>query len=238
MDTNSVVVGQDLTPDWLKRRASAFAEIERQLTQGLENPGTGLTLDHLQLFIEHRNPFLVVDEIFLKWKTFYKELFGIECDFANLVVPKRKKGFDRLIVVAKGMTPNRLFGKMKECFPSWRHTDNLDTIVSDRRADRDYAIWVRDRVEADEELKNLSANDLRAKDIPGITLEERLLYELKFFKETGKHLDVVNVTLCTGSRDPDGGVPSVLLSCDGRVDVNWSDPDSRGVSWRSRAVVS
>jgi hypothetical protein len=236
MPTN-IVVGQDLTPDWLKRRTKAFAEIDRQLVQAFESPGNGLTLGHIQLLIEHKNPFPVMDEILLGWKMFYKELFGIECDFANLAIPKRKKGFDRLIVVAKGMTPMKLYAKVKELCPAWKYMDNLDPITSERKADRDYTIWVRDRVEADEELKNLSASDLKAKDVPGITLEERLLYELKFFKEAGKHLDVTNVTLCSGSRNPDGSVPNVTW--DGsKVRVGWYDPDDQGGRLRSRQAVS
>ncbi len=232
-----IVVGQDLTLDWLKRRTKMFAEIERQTTQSLENPGTGLTLDHLQSVIEHKNPFPKVDEILLGWKLFYKELFELELDFANLVIPKRKKGFDRLIVVAKGMTPNKLFAKCKELFPVWKYADNLDTITSDRKADHDYVIWVRDRVEADEEMKNKSANSLKRDGIIGVTLEERLLYELKFFKETGKHLDIVNWTLCSGSRYSYDFVPYVHLY-DGKVHVNWYNADHQHDYLRSRQVVS
>ena len=58
-----------------------------------------------------------------------------------------------------------------------------------------YAIRVRDRVEADEELKNRSARDLQQQGILGITIEEREIFELKYFTETGQHLDIVNWTL-------------------------------------------
>ncbi|MBI2033910.1 MAG: hypothetical protein HYT13_02315 [Candidatus Liptonbacteria bacterium] len=110
-------------------------------------------------------------------------------------------------------------------------------VTSDRKADKDYCIWVRDRVEADEELKNKSANDLKRENIPGITLEERLLYELKFFDETGKHLDVQKITLCAGSRTPYGSVPSVYWH-DGEVSVFWYFPDNRDGGIRVRAAVS
>jgi hypothetical protein len=42
---------------------------------------------------------------------------------------------------------------------------------------------------------------LAARNIRGHYLLERLLYELKYFAETGKHLDIDNLTLCSGSRD-------------------------------------
>lgn len=178
------------------------------------------------------------------WQDFYQDLFGIKLDFPSLQIPEKQKGFDRLIIIAKGMTPQRLFDKCKELFPCWKWTDeSLDEVVtySDRRAkDSPYAIWFRDQVEADEELKNLSANKLKKlkeQGIPGITLEERLIYELNYFKETGKHLDVENVTLCVGSRFSDGGMPSVRWD-GGELRVGWCSPDSRADYLRSRRVVS
>lgn len=90
---------------------------------------------------------------------------------------------------------------------------DLDEVVTEN--DRDsvggsYAIWVRDRVEADEELKNLTANQLGERKVATGTLLECLLLELVFYKENGKHLDMAaNVTLCAGSRNAGGHVPSV-----------------------------
>lgn len=157
-----------------------------------------------------------------EWQSLYRELFGQEKGFSTLRIPERQLGVDRLIVVATGMIPSRSFNKLMELMLGWKYRDNLDSITSVRKADHDYAIWVRDRVEADEELKNKSANDLQKENINAITLEERLLLEIKYFRETGKHLDVQNVTLCAGSRDPDGYVPGVYwYGWGGRVYVDW-----------------
>jgi len=41
---------------------------------------------------------------------------------------------------------------------------------------------VRDRQEADEENKNLSANQLKEQQFQGMTLMERLLYELIYWR--------------------------------------------------------
>ena len=35
------------------------------------------------------------------------------------------------------------------------------------------------------------------------------MFELEYFKKNGKHLDVDNITLCTGSRCSGGNVPGV-----------------------------
>lgn len=98
-------------------------------------------------------------------------------------------------------------------------------------------------VEADEDLKNKSADDLEKEGVKGITLRERLIMELVYFEENGEHLDVQNATLCSGSRDSDGDVPCdvpcVLWSSDGRgVCVRWYRPSSSYPDLRARAVVS
>ena len=190
----------------------------------------------------------VVEAILADWANFYREI-GVEVDLSELRVPTRREGFGRLIVVAKGMSPERVFQKCREHFQCWKYmNESLDEIVFDRdgvdrkfrRSDHEtHAVWVRDRDEADKELKNRSANDLAASNIPGITLEACELYELKYFKETGKHLDRKNVTLCAGSRFVDGHVPGVHWS--GRsdeMDVLWYDPSRADDVLRSREQVS
>lgn len=175
----------------------------------------------------------------MEWESLYKEVFGLDKDFSNLQISERKEGFDRLIIVAQGMTPNRIFNKLKELMKTWKYSDDLDSITSVRKTDQDYAIWVRDRAEADEELKNKSANDLQKEGVNSITLEERLLLEIKYFRETGKHLDVENITLCAGSRDAGGGVPGVYWDgWGGWLGVNWFGPGGACGGLRSRPVVS
>ena len=181
-----------------------------------------------------------LQDLLADWADFYKEVFGLELDFSGIVVPERKPGFDRLLVIAQGMTPQRLFDKCKELFPSWKYMDeHLDEVIKSDRTSQNghYAIWVRDRVEADEENKNLSADDLKKRNSAEITLEERTLYELKFFKETGKHLDIKNWTLCPGSRGSDGDVPSAGWGDDG-FRVYWYYTVDHSDRCQSRSVVS
>lgn len=159
------------------------------------------------------------------------------------IVPKRKPGFDRLIVVAPGMTPNRCCESLQRQFGAeklWRSHDDLDCAVeSVRKTDKLYAVWVRDRQEADDESANKSADQFEQKNCE--TLEERLIHEGLYFQEHKKHLDVVNVTLCAGSRARDGGlVPSVGFdSAFGQVYVGafWCDPSLRVPGLRVRSVV-
>jgi hypothetical protein len=155
------------------------------------------------------------------WQHNYKKLFCLELDFSDLVLPARQPGFDRLIVVAHGLTTQTAFDACVRQFPCYKNTlQSLDVAVlkNDRYpTEASYAIWVRDRVEANEELRNLSANDLAARSIAGQTLLERELHVLDHWVQTGEHLNVENITLCPGSRCAFGRVPG----CDW-----WSSPST------------
>ena len=102
-----------------------------------------------------------------------------------------------------------------------------------------YAIWIRDMVEADENLKNISADSIKARGLTTETLTERLLQELVCWHETKKRLDVQNITLCSGSRYRDGYVPLVYWSRHyGKVNVSYYFSGYSYGSLRSRQVVS
>jgi hypothetical protein len=140
------------------------------------------------------------------------------------------------INIPKGLTEEQAYQDCLKLFPCWRGYDNFDGMESDRTSNKAYSIKVKANVEADENLKNLSADDLKEKGIKGITLLERLVLEKDYFLKTGKHLDINNVTACTGSRYSDGHVPYVDWN-DDRLKVYWYSVDNRYPHWRSREVV-
>ncbi len=171
----------------------------------------------------------------------YAEAFGLTLDPASVPIPARSPGFDRLIVVPQGITLGKVVAYLRTKFEVSLYTEDLDQDVekNDRTNTTTYAIWVRDVVEADEELANLSANDLTAQKISSETLLERLLHGLLYFTENGKHLDVKNVTLCAGSRTAGGDVSRVYWYAGlHRLHVSWYCPGCRDVYLRARAVVS
>ena len=139
------------------------------------------------------------------------------------------------------MTPQKLFNQCKELFPAEKYTGkDLDKITtSDRDAEKEaYAIWVRDRLEADGK-PGLSADEIKKQGLITETLEERLIQELEYFSRTKKHLDENTATLCAGSRSrlADGDVPSVFW-IDGRLKVLWYGTVLHDDDWRAREVVS
>jgi len=215
--------------DW----SGVLKDLFRQIDDG------SITLETIKAVVGHCGPDKIAD-LLVDWTIFWsKRGFAI----GDISVPEKRPGFDRLLVIPQGLTIEQVFGICQKLFKVWRYTNqDLDEAIptNDRTSTNgSYAIWVRDRVEADEEFKNQSANTLKAVGHTGITVLERLIYEAKYFDETGKHLDITNITLCAGSRYSDGGVP--VVSWDGgnaKLFLGWCDPGYASGLLRSRAVVA
>ena len=184
------------------------------------------------------NPAILADPV-KQWEDFYDKTLDMVVDLSQVKIPPRRQGFNRLIIIAKGLSMNRVYDACAKHFNCWRYNDDLYASVTknDRTSAESYAIWVKDTVEADENLKNLSADSLKEKKIKGVTLLERMLHELKYFRETRKHLDISNVTLCSGSRDSDGRVPDVCWNVS-EFKVDWYDTGLADPYLRAREAVT
>ncbi len=170
-------------------------------------------------------------------QNFYAEVFNLAVDFSGVEIPQELPGFGWVLIVPQGLTLNKVWARCKEMFSSYSYLgDDLDKSMTqnERTSKTAYAKWFRNCVEADEELKNLSANQLAG--TPCITLLERLLLELWYFWKNKKHLDLQNITLCAGSRFDDGFVPDVHW-LDGRLRVYCDSPGHRDAYLRARAAV-
>jgi hypothetical protein len=178
------------------------------------------------------------------WEAFYAKFFGIEIDLSSVPVPEKKAGFDRLIVIARGICLNRVWnahkGREIQTWQWWSGPIEKVMQKSERGIVKSsYAFWVRNGQEGDAEMMNLSAEMIAesADKIEVETILERLVHGLKYFDETGQHLDVKSVTLCARSRFADGDVPSVYRDYDGRVCVNGYNPSGRDSCLRARQAV-
>ncbi|MGA2935985.1 MAG: hypothetical protein ABSF52_02645 [Syntrophobacteraceae bacterium] len=176
------------------------------------------------------------------WQNFYREE-GIEIDFRTFEIPEKPYGDWWLILVAHGMTYNKVIQALRKKLEAWLYTKDLDAAINPNKEQRraiykPYAIWVQAKPEADLKLTNKSASDFG--DMPGVTLLERLLLEVFYycFVATGKHLDLQNITLCLGSRYNDGNVPGVNFCSSGdEVDIGDYRPEGRHENVHSRQVV-
>lgn len=104
-----------------------------------------------------------------------------------------------------------------------------------------YVDWCKARVEADDELKNTSALQIAERQINTLGLTEvELLCQWFYWKSGGKHLDVINWTLCPASRYSDGYVPCVgwYGYYGGGLGVSTYSTGDCVSSYRSREAVS
>lgn len=177
------------------------------------------------------------------WQNFYKKYFKLTLDFSDVKIPDYQFDFYWIIIIPKGLTIQQVLKAIRAKMKLWLYKDDLsdkDIASNDRDAKNGhYAVRFRKREEADEETKNLSANDLAKKKIAGCTLLERLIMTLAYFEEFGKQLDIQNTTLCSGSRYSDGSVPFVRwYSVGSELHVDWFNPGHSGSYLRGRVAVS
>jgi hypothetical protein len=180
----------------------------------------------------------------LDWAKVY-DILGMSVEYVEFAKSGIQDNPNLWVVpVVKGITCNKVVEALRKAGSKvYTYVEDLDknVTVNDRDPNRDgsYTIGLAKNVEADEINKDKSANMLAEANHKGITLLERLLLELAYFLATGKHLDVKNITICSGSRDSGGYVPGVDWSSGHRgVHVSWYDPDNRSGSLRSRSAVS
>ena len=143
----------------------------------------------------------------------------------------------RTITDESKLKTSELLAECKKLFPVYSYLNDKELDEQFPAPKKPTTHQFRDVQEADEKWKNVSADDLDKKGIKGITLRERLLFELAYFKETGTHLDIVNWTLCTGSRYSDGRVPRVSW-CGDELGVRWWGPAGARDHLRVREQIS
>lgn len=178
-----------------------------------------------------------------EWQRFLKDVFGITVDLSGVQIPDDPGGFGWVVFVIKELTYNRVYAKCRELFASSSfYGDDLDSVIikekEERAADNGpYAVRFRNRVEPDDENKNISANTLAERQTQNITLLEAMLLELWYYWRTGGgHLNFMNWILCAGSRFLAGPVPCVRRD-DAEFHVSGCGPDDARGGFRSRSAV-
>lgn len=175
------------------------------------------------------------------WEMFYRGFFKYNLDASGLLIPERRKGFGRMLVMAEPAISQPLFDKSKEYFPCRKvYGASLDEAVPKHERDPrkgPYVIWVEDLEEPSERLKNVSADRVREMNLTTETLPERLVHGFVYHLETGRQLDAINATYCTGSCVSGGLVP-YLVWYGGGLYVSRFPPSFALDDLRPREVVS
>jgi len=148
------------------------------------------------------------------WQKFYKEIFDLEVDFSQTVVPNNSKtDLNFLQFMPQGLTYRQRHDKEKEMYPKyWDYNsdwpNNMDMEFEERKTDQNYAIWHSGSNEADEKYKNKPASWILKKKIKTMTRLEGGIFGLYRFWESETIIDRNTVSLWSGSRYSGGYVPS------------------------------
>ena len=179
-------------------------------------------------------PVNIPDELILRlgeWRSFYWRIFGIKLNVKSLRIPKRVEGIDYPVIVTEGVSINLVVKAHKERkipFWQWCRGDLESAMQESERGPvtQNRVVWVhgvQEATDASEDLlKELPATIIAERKIGTVDLLERLIFDLFYHEETGRHLDEKSVTLCASSRYADGTVPRVRRDVDGKVCVSGS----------------
>ncbi|MFH1744802.1 MAG: hypothetical protein ABH881_01390 [bacterium] len=180
-----------------------------------------------------------------EWQKFYKEVFGLEVDFSGVKIPENSNQFlNFLQFMPAGLTYEYVHNVEKKQYSKcWDWDKNwpsmMDMSKEERTTEKSYAIWHSGSYEADEIYKEKSANWIAEQGILTMTRMERGIFGLFAWWKHKAMIDQKNVTLCSGSRDSDGGVPRADFRVErGRFGSDWCPPLGAYGFLCSRPVVS
>lgn len=142
----------------------------------------------------------------------------------KVLVPNYSDIEDKFVLfVAQGMTCDAIysvfdFGKFMGGETSIDRSLNPE---AEKRCPRrgSYLIALEQCLSPDEKTFGQSVSKADPSGELGITLLERMLIDLVVFDATGERLDDEGVTVCSGSRFPDGTVPSMFFYRPGQDEV-------------------
>ena len=127
-------------------------------------------------------------------------------DIAGLTIPELPRGFNQIAINPVGqLRKEKLFELCSKKFLAWKYYNDLDktTAKEQARPKTTYVFGYRGGTEPDKEHLGKSHNKAMAEGMTFLTLEERIWAELRYFANTGRHLDEVGWTI-TSSLASDG----------------------------------
>ena len=227
----------------LQKKFTTDAEIKTALRLGFFPQTTKSLISNLNIGNVSKGELAQLSAWDLKniYPLFYQTAFGLLLDFPDELMPEGPEEFSWPFCIPGVISNDVVFQSGKLDIPRWKWTDKPLDSVLDLNRGRDawmhsYVGLCRPNWEADEDLKNLSANDIEEKKINVMMLRERLILGVFLFWLTGDHLDRKTITLA-GSRSLDGNVPNAYWN-DDKLNVDWYNSDDAIDDLRSRQVVS
>lgn len=176
------------------------------------------------------------------WERYYYDRFGKYYEFSNLPIPDGPEEYSWHVCVHPEKSAEEVLAGGKNPQPYWKCTsyllDDILALSADRDGFRDpYIVRCRPNLEADEDLKGISANKALKQDLNCITLKERLLLGDFLYWKEGIILDRRIATFCPGSRYIDHSASSKYLYRNVAT-VKWSDKLGVCVGWTKPDISS
>jgi hypothetical protein len=130
---------------------------------------------------------------------------------------------------------SELLAKCKEKFLVWCLWNDEELDKNFPPPEKETTKQFKKQVEPD--VLNKSYDDMEKEGIENITLRERIIFELDYFNETGKHLDIEGITI-TSSRAGDDVASAYWYRDYRRFRVNSYYRDARYPRYGGRQAIS
>lgn len=151
------------------------------------------------------------------WEHFYKNHFGWTIESHSMSIPPKPDYKCSLKVFPVQLTKSAVIAKARDLFPTRFAYSNLSKAIPENARStkqQPYGIWVADAPEPSHFLgQSVLVSDPNKKI--GTTFFEQTLIEIEYFLRTGEHMNQKGMTLCSGSRFDDDGVPGVRFNEEG-----------------------
>lgn len=155
-----------------------------------------------------------IEKVISEYKSLLKLFSGNDYDFSGIQIPRTPEVPARLVIIPRNLTVfDILDWYQNHAEIQLNHLIDLEQIYNEgmdarKSSSRGYAIWVKDDVEPDKETIGLPT----VYSSTGITLSERLIDGLVYFRKRQRHLDEMGRTICSGTQLKNNLLPAVHYS--------------------------
>lgn len=227
-------------------QAQIFLKRQRELIRQFEQRPEQI-LAGMQNLIGEKKQIPIISTASFLWEKFYQEIFGFVINFSNVSIPDHPDDYKwQICMPSRSVLGDEmaLSGGKHQYKINYRYTDdkNMNLVINHQfdwsrdSWDKPYIIFVRPNIEADKDMKGISAWEIRKQCINTITFRERIILQRFLLWKANLILDKNTVTLCADSRYIFESVPTLNWQDDGVVVDYYSCDNSIGSVYARRVA--